>query len=107
LRKTIHKESGICTVSYLMPVELVVLVRFYYYADKEEVAHSTSSEVIHWLVHKGLIKEVVGSEPTSTCYDITQKGRVHIRSLCAVPLPEQKWVPAVPYEFREGEENGD
>jgi len=99
--KTTVTHDGITKVCYLKAVELDVLVRCYYQAGVR-LSSPAEQRIAKKLRELDLIEDN-GEKGKLLEHTTTERGSVHIQALCAVPLPEKKWVPAVPYEFKEGE----
>ena len=73
----------------LTPVMLRVLVHHFYLREDLNGESIAVDDAHTALSHQGLL-----DRDDQGCWIVTERGRVHVATMCSLPLPVQKWVAA-------------
>lgn len=81
----------------MTPLEINILLHYYCCASDfrggDFTAPAVREAIDHFRGNPGLLMENQDRpRGMGACYAITERGRAHVRSLCEVQLPIQKWV---------------
>jgi hypothetical protein len=72
----------------ITPTKLEMLLRIYYCGERPFDADGPGRNInTNWLIDNELI-EPMGSDQ----FKVTARGCVFVEALCALPLPQKKWV---------------
>jgi len=85
-----HQKAKMTRMINMTPVALEVLLHYFYRGEPLKTENEAQERALDYLLHAKLLDLVASDE--GSCYTISERGKVHVEGLCAMPLPEQKWV---------------